>query len=285
MANYYVSNKLMLYYSGNFFPKAMADDHYYDSEPSMAFTTNKKEKMFMYNAFGFDWHFSDRKVDKKTQIILSSSSSTLGNTRIVDNVTTNVQTYKRKVWTLYTGIFTQTGRERFYKEGADNPGTYNLYNNNTGTTINIADNYSPNKGRSVFANSAIYNLEFGLRNKGIFATCYKDNRYGKKYQDAHAEWYILAVLPVASSFDKDVYRNGNTAIRYSIVDNVKPKPGFRIGFNFRTCLKSNFYMGGDFGYLPSLTTGNVMHFSVRVGYNINFGKVHYDTEPAPKSSE
>jgi hypothetical protein len=285
MANFYINNKLMLYYSGHYFPMATSEAKYFDAEPNMSFITNKKDKMTMYNAFGLDWHFSDRKVDKKTQVLLSSYTSGAGSFRTTTNTMVEVQTYKRKVWTLYAGILAQTGRERFYKDNVDKASSYKLLNNTTGTNIDIADRYGANFGRSVFANASIYNLELGLRNKGIFATCYKDNRYGKKYQDAHAEWYILAVLPVASSFEKDVYRNGNTATKYTIIENTKPKPGFKIGFNFRTSLKSNFYMGGDFGYLPSLVTGTVMHFSGRLGYNINFGKVHYDTEPAPKSSE
>lgn len=285
MFNSYINTKLMLNYTGNFFPLVMADDKYYDAGASMSFTNNKKEKLFMYNNIGLDIHFSDKKVNKKTQVLLNSSTSGAGSYKKTVNTIIDVETYKRKVWAVYAGMMAQTGRERFYKEDVDKPTSYNLLNNSNGSSVNIKDKSNANYGQSVFANSAIYNLEFGLKNKAIFATCYKDKTYGKKHQDVHADWYIIAVLPVSSSFDKDVYRNGNTSTKYTIIDNTKPKPGFKIGFNFRTSLRSNYYLGGDFGYLPSLVTGNVMHFSFRLGYNLCFGKVQYEVDPDAEASK
>ncbi len=274
-ASYYVKPNMQLLYSGNFFPLVFMDDKFHDAEPSRALVNDNHKSMLMYNSFGVDFHFYDKKRPKTTQVVLHSSSTTIGEKTKVTNTVEEVHSFKRHVWSLYTGVMTMTGREGFYKEDTKKVDRYEMVNISNNQTVNVANNSGPDYMRSVFTTTAIYNLEIGIKNKGIFATAVEHEDYGRKWQDAYAEWYLTGLLPLTSSFEEVVRRNGTPNTAYKIISDIKPKPGFKLGFNFRTSVKSNIYMGGDFGFLPSITqkSGNVLHFSFRLGYNLNFGKI------------
>lgn len=276
--SYYLKPNLNLHYSVNFFPLLFMGEQFHDYEDSKALIHADGKTMFMYNSVGLDIHFYDKKRPKTTPVVLHTSTETRGTKTINTNYIEQVPTFKRHVWAVYAGLMTITGREMFYRYKSGSNDQYEVMNLSSNQNVDIASMSTPDFSMSVSSYSSIYNLEVGIKNKGIFATAVEHEKYGRKWQDAYAEWYLTALLPVASSFESTVSRKNNPNRTYKIINDIKPKPGFKLGFNFRTSVKSNVYMGGDFGFLPSMTqkSGNVLHFSIRFGYNLNLGKVNYE---------
>jgi len=272
--NQYVTQKSSLYFDWYLFR-----DNSKSNSVGVTFDNDQSPKYFHIRTFGFEHTIFG--VDKDADITIHLNSGLLGSVSGYQ-VTTSVGSYKRKALSINGGLIVMGGRQMYYQYSNYNRNNKYLTEIKTGDKVDITDANKDSYGTEIFTKTSVVSLELGLKFKSIIATGIETEEYGKRWTDRYNEYFFSFLLPVSSSFNDKVYKEGKLNTAYRIINTTSPKPGIRMGLNLRNCIRLGVHMGVEASYVPSVFGGNDLFLIGNLGININMGKLKLIKEQLPE---
>ncbi len=273
----YVKPKTKIYYNWQFLTQDAKGS--YGSE---GYDSDKSPNYYHARTFGIERHVHDEEMGDFIRVEINSRSSLANGASLSESI--RVPATKRHVLALTGGITILSGRQICYRESEFNTSNKFLTQVSTNKKINISDQTQKTYAQNIFTRTLITALEMGLKIKRIEAVGIRRKEHGRRWGDIYKEYYLSFIVPVYGQGDEKVYLNNNTKEAYKITSFKTPKPGFRLGFNFRSCITTNLEFGAELGILPSIVQSKNVYLSGRIGVCINAGKLKFIDEAyeAPK---
>ena len=266
--NHYLKSRTMLYFNWFLFT-----EYSKSSVIVSTYDSDKSPNIFHIRNFGIERHLVDVEEADFVKVNITTRFGIGSNDQYV-----SVPARHRKVLALTAGIMVLNGRQLYFRDGDFKTENNYLTKVSTGKKVDVSDESLPTYAKDIYTRTSVTCLEFGLKHKRLRAVGIFKDGYGRRWTNNLFEYYLSFMIPVAGRGDDKVYLNNKTNEAYKITNLRTASPGFKLGFNIRSCISSYLSLGAEAGFLPSVIDGSTLYMSARLGVCINAGKLKLTNE-------